>query len=148
MLGILAFVLLAVAVIVVVHLVADKTGLPAAALLTLAGLVGAALPIPGIELDPEVILTFVIPPLLYSAALNSSLLAIGKNLRSVFSLSVALIVATAVLVGAGIDLLIPGVTLAAGIAFGAAVAPPDPVAALAVALEGWCPIPENPVRSA
>ena len=132
MLGILAFVLLAVAVIVVVHLVADKTGLPAAALLTLAGLVGAALPIPGIELDPEVILTFVIPPLLYSAALNSSLLAIGKNLRSVFSLSVALIVATAVLVGAGIDLLIPGVTLAAGIAFGAAVAPPDPVAALAV----------------
>ncbi len=132
MLGILAFVLLAVAVIVVVHLVADKTGLPAAALLTLAGLAGAALPIPGIELDSEVILTFVIPPLRYSAALNSSLLAIGKNLRSVFSLSVALTVATAVLVGLGIDLLIPGVTLAAGIAFGAAIAPPDPVAALAV----------------
>jgi CPA1 family monovalent cation:H+ antiporter len=42
------------------------------------------------------------------------------------------VLATALAVDVGIDLLVPGVGLAAGAALGAAVAPPDPVAALAV----------------
>lgn len=67
-------------------------------------------------------MTFVIPPLVYSAALNSSLLAIRKDLRVVVSLSVGLVLATAVAVGAGVDLFVPGVGLAAGTALGAAVA--------------------------
>jgi monovalent cation/hydrogen antiporter len=83
-------------------------------------------------LDPHVVLTFIIPPLLYSTALNSSLIAIRGSLRSVISLSVVLVLITALLVGVGIDLFIPGATLAAGVALGAAVAPPDPVAALAI----------------
>ncbi len=78
------------------------------------------------------ILTFVIPPLIYSAALNSSLLAIRKNLRVVVSLSIGLVLATALVVGVGIDLFVPGAGLAAGTALSAAVAPSDPVAALAV----------------
>src|SRR5919112_1993891 len=69
----LLFVLAAVAVVIVVRWVADKTGLPAAALLTLVGVVYALLPGPNVDLDPELVLTFVIPPLLYSAALDSSL---------------------------------------------------------------------------
>jgi CPA1 family monovalent cation:H+ antiporter len=48
-----------------------------------------------------VILTFVIPPLIYSAALNSSPLAIRKNLRVVISLSIGLVLATALVVGVG-----------------------------------------------
>ena len=132
MLEVLAFVLAAVAVIVVIEVLADKTGLPAAALLTVSGLIYAVLPGPNVRLDPDVILTVVIPPLIYSAALNSSLVAIRKNLRVVIRLSIGLVLATALVVGAGIDLFVPGVGLAAGIALGAAVAPPDPVAALAV----------------
>jgi CPA1 family monovalent cation:H+ antiporter len=131
-LGLLTFILAAVTAIVVIHLIADRTGLPAAALLTLAGLAYALLPGPNLALDPEVILTFVLPPLLYSAALNSSLIAIRQNLRVVISLSLVLVLATALLVGVGMWLLIPGVSLAAGIALGGAVAPPDPVAALSV----------------
>jgi NhaP-type Na+/H+ or K+/H+ antiporter len=132
MLVVLAFVLAAVAVIVVLQFLADRTGLPAAALLTVAGLVYAVLPGPNLTLDPHVILTFVIPPLIYSAALNSSLLAIRKNLRTVISLSIGLVLAAALLTGVGMYLFVPGVGLAAGIAFGAAISPTDPVAALAV----------------
>ena len=132
MLDLLAFILAAVAVIVALQFVADRTGLPAAALLTVAGLVYAVLPGPNLALDPHVILTFVIPPLIYSAALNSSLLAIRANLRAVISLSIGLVLATAVVVGAGLDLLVPGIGLGAGIALGAALSPTDPVAALAV----------------
>lgn len=128
----LAFALAALAVIVVVHLVAEKSGLPAAALLTGAGLCYAALPGPNVVLDPHVVLTFVVPPLLYSAALSSSLLAIRRNLRPVISLSVVLVLVTALAVGAGFALLVPGAGLAVGVALGAAVAPPDPVAALAI----------------
>ena len=132
MLELLAFGLAAVAVIVVLQALADRTGLPAAALLTIAGLIYAVLPGPNVTLHPDVILTFVIPPLIYSAALNSSLLAIRKNLRVVISLSIGLVLATSLAVGAGVDLFVPGAGLAAGVALGAAVAPTDPVAALAV----------------
>lgn len=131
--SVLVLLLVAVAVLVAVHWLAGRTGLPGSAVLTLVGAGYTLLPGPVLPLDPQVILTFVLPPLLYSAALDSSLLAIRRNLRTVVSLSVLLVLATAVTVGAGIALFVGGAGLAAGIALGAAVAPPDPVAALAAA---------------
>jgi CPA1 family monovalent cation:H+ antiporter len=128
----LLFILAAVVVVVVVRWISDKTGLPSAALLTVAGILYAVLPGPNVQLEPKLILTFVIPPLLYSAALDSSLIDIRRNMRTVISLSVALVLATALLIGLGFSLFVSGATLAAGVALGAAVAPPDPVAALAV----------------
>src|SRR3954451_8084483 len=128
---ILFFVLPALAVIVATRWVARRTGLPSAALLTIIGIVYSLLPGQNIHLNPGLILTFVIPPLLYSAALDSSLLDIRHNLRTVISLSVLLVLATALVVGVGFELLVTGSTLAGGVALGAAVAPPDPVAALA-----------------
>ncbi|MBN1092926.1 Na+/H+ antiporter [Blastococcus sp. TML/M2B] len=130
--NLLLLVLGAVAVIVAVHWVAARTGLPEAALLTLCGIGYAVLPGPNIVLDPDLVLLLVLPPLLYSAALDASLTAIRRNLRTVVSLSVLLVLATALLIGVGFALFVAGATLAAGIALGAAVAPPDPVAALAV----------------
>jgi Na+/H+ antiporter len=136
---ILVFLVAGVAVVLLVELIAHRSKLPAAALLTVAGLIYALLPGRNIELDPHVILTFILPPLLYSAALNSSLLAIRQNLRPVVSLSVFLVLLTAFLVGLGVHLIIPSITLAAGIALGAAVAPPDPVAALAIGRRAGLP---------
>jgi monovalent cation/hydrogen antiporter len=128
----LLLILAGVAVIVAVRWLADTTGLPAAALLTLAGILYAVLPGPNMTLSPDLVLTLVLPPLLYSAALDASLGAIRRNLRTVVSLSVLLVLATALLIGVGFELFVSGATLAAGIALGAAVAPPDPVAALSV----------------
>ncbi|WP_433832468.1 Na+/H+ antiporter [Actinoplanes sp. CA-015351] len=135
----LAFVLAAVAVVGLVRWVANHTGLPAAAMLPVIGVGYALLPGPNISLDPDVVLTFVLPPLLYSAALDSSLLDIRRNLRTVVSLSVVLVLLTAVLIGLGFAWFVTGATLAAGIAVGAAVAPPDPVAALAVGRKAGLP---------
>jgi Na+/H+ antiporter len=135
----LLFILACVAVVVAIRWVADRTGLPAAALLTLTGIGYALLPGPNIELDPKLILTFVLPPLLYNAALDSSLIDIRRNLRTVISLSVILVLVSALLIGAGFALFVSGATLAAGVALGAAVAPPDPVAALAVGKKAGLP---------
>ena len=128
----LLFILAGVAVVVAMRWVAAKTGLPAAALLTVTGIVYAVLPGPNIELDPHLVLTLILPPLLYNAALDSSLVDIRRNLRTVISLSVVLVLLTALLIGFGFSLFVAGATLAAGVAVGAAVAPPDPVAALAI----------------
>jgi monovalent cation/hydrogen antiporter len=136
---ILLLVLAAVAVLVGVRWVAERTGLPAAALLTLVGIGYALLPGPNITLDPDIVLTLVLPPLLYSAALDSSLTAIRRNLRTVVSLSVLLVLATALVIGVGFGMFVAGATVAAGIALGAAVAPPDPVAALAVGRKAGLP---------
>ncbi|MEU4558872.1 Na+/H+ antiporter [Actinoplanes sp. NPDC023936] len=135
----LAFVLAAVAVVVSVRWVANRTGLPAAALLPIIGFGYALLPGPNVSLDPDIVLTFVLPPLLYSAALDSSLLGIRRNLRTVVSLSVFLVLLTAVMIGLGFAWFVAGATLAAGIAVGAAVAPPDPVAALGVGRKAGLP---------
>lgn len=135
----LLFILCAVAVVVAVRWIADKAGLPSAALLTLIGIGYALLPGPNLALQPDIILTYVIPPLLYNAALDSSLLDIRRNLRTVISLSVLLVLATALLIGVGFHLLVTGASFAAGVALGAAVAPPDPVAALAVGRRAGLP---------
>jgi len=137
--GMLVLVLCAVTVVVLVRWVSRKSGLPSAALLTILGIVYALLPGPNVKLNPDLVMTLVIPPLLYSAALDSSLLDIRRHLRTVISLSVLLVLATAMLVGAGFALWVSGATLAAGAALGAAIAPPDPVAALAVGRRAGLP---------
>lgn len=129
----LVLLLAGVAVIVAVNWVAERTGLPSAALLALGGIAYAFLPGPNIALRPEPALYCILPPLLYYAALESSLVEIRRNMRAVVSLSVALVLLTACSVGVAFALLVGGATFAVGTALGAAVAPPDPVAALAVA---------------
>jgi monovalent cation/hydrogen antiporter len=139
MLAPIGFLLAMVGVVVVVGRVGRWTGLPEAVLLTLVGLAYAGLPGPNLRLDPELVLDVVIPPLLYNTALSSSLVAIRGRLRSVISLSVLLVLATALAVGGVLSWLVPAVPLAAAVALGAAVAPPDPVAALAVGRKAGLP---------
>lgn len=129
----LVLLLAAVGVIVVASRLGARTGVPSAVLLVLVGIGYALLPGPNIELRPNVVLNCVLPPLLYNAALESSLGGIRRNLRTVISLSVVLVLVTALIVGATFGALVAGATLAVGTVLGAAVAPTDPVAALAVA---------------
>ncbi|MGA9492501.1 MAG: Na+/H+ antiporter [Mycobacterium sp.] len=136
----LALLLAAVAVFLVVNWIGDRTGIPGAALLTLVGIGYALLPGPNIGLDPDVVMTCILPPLLYNAALESSLVGIRRNLRPIISLSVVLVLVTAWAVGVAVGLLVSGATIAVGVALGAAVAPTDPVAALAVARKVGLPL--------
>ncbi|MET9264104.1 Na+/H+ antiporter [Amycolatopsis sp. NPDC004079] len=89
--------------------------------------------VPQYELDPEIVLIGLLPPLLYSASLQTSLVAFRKLRGPIALLSVGLVVFTAFGVGLVAWLVVPGLPLAAGIALGAVVAPPDAVAASVVA---------------
>lgn len=139
MLNLVGFGGAALACVIVAALLEHRTGLPAAALLVLIGLVYGLLPGPNVPLEPELVLVLLLPLLLYSAALNASLLEIRANVRPVVSLSVVLVLITALATGAAVAAVVPDVPLAAALALGAAVAPPDPVAALAVGRRAGLP---------
>ncbi|MEW1696159.1 Na+/H+ antiporter [Streptomyces sp. NPDC093249] len=112
----------------------DRLGLPAPVLMTLVGIVLAFLPfVPNVEIPPEFILPLVLPPLLYASVQRTSWRQFAANKRPIFLLAVALVFVTTAAVGAVAHALVPGLPLAAAIALGALVAPPDPVAATAVA---------------
>jgi Na+/H+ antiporter len=139
MLGHAVFLLAMIAVIVVARMIADRLNVPYTIVLTVCGLVYAVLPGPNLRLNPHLILLLAIPPLLYSAALRSSLLAIKADWRPIASLSVVLVLLTAFAVGALVSLVVPRITLAAGVVLGSAVAPPDPVAALSIGRRAHLP---------
>nr|QEO73583.1 hypothetical protein [uncultured bacterium] len=88
---------------------------------------------PAYELHPEVVLVGLLPPLLYSASIQTSLLDFRRLRAPIITLSVGLVLFTTLGVGLVAWLVIPGLPLAAAIALGAVVAPPDAVAASAVA---------------
>ncbi|MDP9417581.1 MAG: cation:proton antiporter, partial [Actinomycetota bacterium] len=102
-------------------------------LLVLGGLAVALLPGDHtIHLEPDVVLTFVIPPLLYAAAIDSSLVDVRAARWGIASLAVGLVLATAGAVALVAHLLIPDLPLSAALALGAIVGPPDAVAARAL----------------
>lgn len=88
--------------------------------------------VPTIELTPELVLLGFLPPLLYAAAIRTSLVDIRANIRPIGLLAVALVLFTMLTVGLLTWWLLP-IPLAAALAFGAVVSPPDAVAATAVA---------------
>jgi CPA1 family monovalent cation:H+ antiporter len=120
--------------VILVSACARRWRLPAPILLVFAGVVVSFVPgVPEIRLEPELVLVVVLPPLLYAAAIRSSLIDIKRNARAIGSLAVGLVLATVVAVGFGLHAVVPGISLATAMALGAVVAPPDAVATTAVA---------------
>ncbi|WP_200304966.1 Na+/H+ antiporter [Streptomyces adelaidensis] len=126
--------LLLVAGSVIVAGAARRTPVPAPLLLVAVGLVVSYLPgVPHYELDPEIVLPLILPPLLYTAAGDSSYLDLRAQLRPVALLSVGYVLFATLAVGWAAYLIVPGLPLPAALVLGAVVAPPDAVAATAVA---------------
>lgn len=112
---------------------AKRFGVSEPLVLTLAGVLGSYLTfVPDVEIDPELVLLGLLPPLLYTAAIKTSLVDFRANKRAIGLLSVGLVVFSTFAVGGVVWLLLP-VPFAAAVALGAVVAPPDAVAATAVA---------------
>src|SRR6185312_6246004 len=116
--------LLVAAGAVAVAAVARRKGWPAPLLLVAAGLLVSPL-VPAVPLDPQLVLFVFLPPLLYSAALDSSYLRLRDVKRAVALLSVGLVLFTTAVVGLVVHLLLPDLPLAAAFALGAIIAPPD-----------------------
>jgi CPA1 family monovalent cation:H+ antiporter len=122
------------AIVLAATAVSDRVGIPAPLLLIVVGAAASYVPgMPVIHLESEVVLLGLLPPLLYSAAIQTSLVDFNANRGTILRLSILLVVVTTLAVAAVVEWLVPSLGWAGAIAIGAVVAPPDAVAATAVA---------------
>lgn len=114
--------------------VGDRLGVPAPVLMTLfGGVLAVADFVPDVNIPPDLILPGLLPPLLYAAVRRTSWRQFAANIRPIFLLAVALVFVTTVCVAVVANAIVPGLPIAAAVALGALIAPPDPVAATSVA---------------
>ena len=122
--------LVAVAAIVTV---ARKVGVPFPILLVIGGLALALIPgIPHLELEPELVLVIFLPPLILSAAWQTPVRDLRRNIRPVLALSVGLVLFTTLVVGLVAVVANPGLSLTTAFLLGAIVSPTDALAATTV----------------
>jgi Na+/H+ antiporter len=101
--------------------------------LVIGGLLISFIPgIPMIQMDPEMILTLFLPPLLYEAAWYTSWREFWKWKRPIVLLAFGLVFFTSTIIAYLTSSLIPGFTLALGFLLGGIISPPDAVAATSV----------------
>jgi NhaP-type Na+/H+ or K+/H+ antiporter len=113
-------------------IVARKIRIPFPILLTIGGVVLALVPgLPAIHLDPQLVFSLFLPPLLYPAAVYTSWRDFRVNLRSILPLAIVLVLLTMTATAYLFHGLV-GLPLAVGFVFGAIISPPDAAAALAV----------------
>jgi CPA1 family monovalent cation:H+ antiporter len=113
--------------------VAYRSQLPYPILLVLGGLgLGFVPGTPEVELDPDLVLLVLLPPLLYAAAFFSSLRDFRDNLRTISMLAIGLVIATTVAVAVIAHAVIDDLSWSAAFVLGAIVSPTDPVAATAI----------------
>ena len=131
----IAFYLVALAVAVLAATaLAERLDVPAPLLLIVAGVAASYVPgVPTVHLHEEVVLLGLLPPLLYATAIQTSLVDFNTHRRAILLLSVGLVVFTTLGVGVLVHALLPGIPWLAAFAIGAVVAPPDAVAATAIA---------------
>lgn len=124
---------------VIVVAAGDRIGLPWPALLTILTAVAVFVYATfssgefEFEVPADLILPIFLPPLLWALARKTSWGVIREQWVTIVALSVLLVVATTLAVGFTARAFMPGLSLAAAILIGAAIAPPDPVAVEAVA---------------
>src|SRR3954453_20542439 len=130
----IAFLLVALAVIVLAGTtLAERVGFPAPLALIVVGIAASYVRgVPTVHLSADVVILGLLPPLLYSAAIQTSLVDFNANRRSILLLSVGLVVFTTFGVGSLVHALLPGIDWWAALAIGAVVAPPDAVAATTI----------------
>jgi monovalent cation/hydrogen antiporter len=123
-----------VAISVIGAALARRLGFVAPLVLLVAGLGLSFVPgFPEAHLDPDLVLIGILPPLLYVAALQTSVPAFRRWLRPILLLAVGLVLVTAFVIGFVVHMLLPDVPFSACVALGAIVAPPDAVSATAIA---------------
>ncbi len=126
-------VFLLVAGAVLVAAACRRRGLPSPLVIVAFALVVSLIPgVPRYEINSEILLEFVLPPLLYSAALSSSYRDFRSSLSSITRLGVGLVLVSAIVVALVFWALEPAASFAVALVLGAVVAPPDAVAAAAV----------------
>jgi CPA1 family monovalent cation:H+ antiporter len=111
-----------------------RVGWSAPVVLVVVGAIVSFVPgVPHVQLEPEVVLYGLLPPLLFAAAIQTSFVDVRARRDGILLLSVGLVVFTVIVVGFATWWVVPSLTIAAAFAFGAVVAPTDTVAVTAIA---------------
>jgi CPA1 family monovalent cation:H+ antiporter len=108
--------------------------IPYPIVLVLGGAVIGFLPgAPTVQLNPDLVLVAVLPPLLYGAAFFTSLRELRANMKAIGLLAVGLVLVTMLAVAVVAHAAIPGLGWPQAFVLGALVSPTDPTAASAIA---------------
>ncbi len=131
MAGTSELILICLVAVALLAIAAQKISIPYPILLTIGGGILALIPgLPVIHLEPDLVFSLFLPPLIYPAAVFTSWRDFRANLRSILPLAVVLVLVTMIAVAWLFHYLI-GLPWAVGFVFGAIISPPDAVAALA-----------------
>jgi CPA1 family monovalent cation:H+ antiporter len=124
------FLLLIIAFLV---MVAQRIKIAFPIILVIGGLILSFIPgLPELRIDPEVVLTIFLPPLLYEAAWSTSLKDFYKWRRVILSFAFIIVIVNACVIAFVSSNLIPGFTLALGFLLGGIISPPDAISASTV----------------
>ncbi len=126
---------LALAVLVVtLGALAKRVKLPYPIVLVLGGLLLSLVPgIPAVRLNPDLVFYGFLPPLLFSAAFNTSWRDLRRNAVSILLLAFGLVAFTTAGIAVFAHLVIPNLDWRLGLVLGAVVSPTDALAATTIA---------------
>ena len=125
----LLLVLAGVVVVALATVIGPRFNVAGPLVLLAVGAAVSLLPfVPPFTVDPEVILVGVLPPLLYSAAVQLPAIEFRRDFAPIAGLSVLLVVFSSIVLGLFFWAVIPGLGLALSIALGAILSPTDAVA--------------------
>src|SRR6266487_1184186 len=117
----------------VLAVLAHKITLPYPIVLVLGGLALSFVPrLPAVNLNPDVVFYFILPAIIYPAALFTSWRDFRRNLRPILLLAIGLVLVTTVTIAWIAHAIVPALPWAAAFALGAIVSPPDAIAATAI----------------
>ncbi len=118
-------------VVSVVAILVRRFRIPYTVALVLAGLVLSFRERLAIELTPEIILTLLLPPLVFEAAFHLSFIHLRRDLKTIMILAIPGVIVNMLVVG-GILSTGAGLPLSAALVFGALIAATDPVSVVAI----------------
>src|SRR5215469_6513955 len=112
---------------------ASRLEIPEAIVLVVLGVLASLIPqVPNIELPPDLVLLVFLPPLVYNAAFFTAPRETRENAVPICALALGATSVTILAVGAVTHRVLPAAGWAGALAFAAAVAPTDAVAATSV----------------
>ena len=120
--------------------VSQKVGVASPLILLALGIAIGFLPwVDPIELEPDLILEVIVPPLLFAAAVSMPIMDFRRELRLVAALAIGLVIISALVIGFVLNWLVPAISLPWAIALGAVLSPTDAVAVSIAKKQGVAP---------
>lgn len=126
-----ALILLALATVIVA--ISPRLKMPIEVLLILGSLLLSLVPgLPAMRLNPDLVFTVFLPPIIFGAAYFTSWRDFKANKRPIALLAIGLVLFTTLTTAVIVHALIPSLPWAVGFLLGAMISPPDAAAATAI----------------